>query len=480
MKKKLFSLTIGLSILTTLLAFSRCDSIPHSAKAAANQLGLYCYTVPFNLRAEDRYILLREINGVTEGYFYGTTDEFTDMREGFLCGYMVLPLDSLRIDSDSISFVLHPEADDFFMRPIERDILSTEDAKKAGYVHWPQYDSEFIKYYTERKVYKGVFVDSTTIQFKKGKNDYEAKVFVKVNAQQDDDDDDDQPDLYINGKSLPVSLIKTLNASAVEEVRVIKDAAARNKNGEIHVTLKSSYQLQTISLSRLKEKHISRTDSTPCLFFIDNELIETNSYDGFVCDAAQIERVFVQRFDNPDANIHLNLVKIRLRAKRNQQVMIRHSAKPAKYKLGWYHYTAPFKQSYSDSYILLREVGGIAEGYFYGTTDEFNDQRYAYLPGYMVLPMDSLRIDSDSISFVLHPKMDDFFTQPIERNILSTEEAKKAGCIPWIEEGVNPLGYKEYYTTRKVYRGVFEDLITIRFEKGENDHKAKVFTKTDM
>jgi hypothetical protein len=377
MKKKLFSFTIGLSILTTLLAFSQCDSISHSAKAAANQLGLYHYTAPFDQPAEDGYILLREINGVIEGYFYGTTDEFTDEREGFLCGYMVLPLDSLRIDSDSISFVLHPETDDFFTRPIERDILSTEEAKKAGYVHWPQYDSEFIKYYTERKIYKGVFVDSTTIQFEKGKNDYEAKVFAKANAQQDDEA---QPDLYIN----------------------------------------------------------------------------------------------------PDANIHQNLVKIRLRAKRNQQVMIQYSAKPAKHQLGWYHYIAPFKQSNSDGYILLREVDGIVEGYFYGTTDEFNDQRYAYLPGYMVLPMDSLRIDNDSISFILHPKMDDFFTRPIERHILSTEDAKKAGCIPWIEEGVNPLGYKEYSTTRKVYRGVFDDLITIRFEKGENDHKAKVFTKTDM
>lgn len=87
--------------------------------------------------------------------------------------------------------------------------------------------------------------------------------------------------LYINGKLSPHSLIKSLinaDSTVVERIDVVKDASAKNKGGDIYVTLQSDYQLQTISLRELKEKYIPETDTVPSLFFINNELIETNCY----------------------------------------------------------------------------------------------------------------------------------------------------------------------------------------------------------
>lgn len=132
--------------------------------------------------------------------------------------------------------------------------------------------------------------------------------------------------LYINGKLSPQSLIKTLinaDSIAIEKVDVIKDATSKHKGGDIFITLRSDYQLQIISLRELKEKYIPTIDSIPYLFFIDNELIETNCYDNFVLDEKQIEQIFVKRFDNQDCNIHLNLIKIRTRSKKNENMMIR-------------------------------------------------------------------------------------------------------------------------------------------------------------
>lgn len=131
------------------------------------------------------------------------------------------------------------------------------------------------------------------------------------------------PNLYINNQNLPFSLVKTLNDSIITKVWIVKDASAQNKNGDIHVTLKDGYTIQTISLSEIQKKHINNIDSAPCLFFIENELIETPDYDTFVIDNKQIKQISVKRFDNWSSNIHLNLIKIQLENPRKQQIMIR-------------------------------------------------------------------------------------------------------------------------------------------------------------
>ena len=84
----------------------------------------------------------------------------------------------------------------------------------------------------------------------------------------DDHVHDISPDLYVNGKLQPISLLKTLNDSIVDEIKIIKDASARSKGGEVHVTLKNNYQPQIISLSKLKEKYIHCIDSIPSLFLL--------------------------------------------------------------------------------------------------------------------------------------------------------------------------------------------------------------------
>jgi hypothetical protein len=133
---------------------------------------------------------------------------------------------------------------------------------------------------------------------------------------------DTYPDLYINGKLMPFSLLRTISAFSIEKFSILRDST-RNKEGELHITLKNSYPLQIISINELRKRHTPCTDSIPCLFFIDNELVETDSYDSFILDVNQIKQILVRRFDNQNANIHLNLIKIELHAKKSQQMMAR-------------------------------------------------------------------------------------------------------------------------------------------------------------
>ena len=89
-----------------------------------------------DLIPEDNYIELYLVNGVVEkGFFWGTTDEFEDAREGYRCGFFVLPLSEIRQYRDSVSFQVglckteKGERIYSFVRvPINRHIRSWQDA----------------------------------------------------------------------------------------------------------------------------------------------------------------------------------------------------------------------------------------------------------------------------------------------------------------------------------------------------------------
>lgn len=43
---------------------------------------------------------------LTEGFFWATTDEFDERREGYTCGYFVLPMTEIIHEDNSITFKL--------------------------------------------------------------------------------------------------------------------------------------------------------------------------------------------------------------------------------------------------------------------------------------------------------------------------------------------------------------------------------------
>lgn len=92
---------------------------------------------------EDCYMELYLENGtLKKGYFWGTTDEFEQVREGYECGYFVMPMTNIRQGKDSISFCLNivktssgEKVNTFVKAPIDLHIRSWQEAM-SRYQTW--------------------------------------------------------------------------------------------------------------------------------------------------------------------------------------------------------------------------------------------------------------------------------------------------------------------------------------------------------
>jgi len=49
---------------------------------------------------------------VTGGVLNATTDEYDEIREGYVCGYSIFPLKNVRVDGDTIRFMIEVERED--------------------------------------------------------------------------------------------------------------------------------------------------------------------------------------------------------------------------------------------------------------------------------------------------------------------------------------------------------------------------------
>lgn len=141
---KFVFITIILSI--TLISVS---TIPLSAQECVDIDTLwYRYHNPEqdhypDLLPEDCYMELYLENGILKkGYFWGTSDEFEQAREGYECGYFVMPMTDIKQDKDSISFRLDivttssgEKVNTFVKAPIERHIRSWQEAM-SRYQTW--------------------------------------------------------------------------------------------------------------------------------------------------------------------------------------------------------------------------------------------------------------------------------------------------------------------------------------------------------
>ena len=55
---------------------------------------------------------------VLSGYFWGTTDEFEDVREGYYPGFMALPMEDIEQRGDTLNFVLDSNGHKFYSAPV--------------------------------------------------------------------------------------------------------------------------------------------------------------------------------------------------------------------------------------------------------------------------------------------------------------------------------------------------------------------------
>lgn len=125
---------------------------------------------------DDQIIELAYVgDSVVNGYFWGDTDEFEGVREGFYPGYFVLPLKEIKQTGNKLSFLLDSRNTQYLDDPVGICCHSVEQALSNGEPRWIQ-DSRFFQG-TAR--YEATFFGNYLILHKEGSK-YEDHKFVKM------------------------------------------------------------------------------------------------------------------------------------------------------------------------------------------------------------------------------------------------------------------------------------------------------------
>jgi len=160
--------TLALAITFTL----SCEE-KSGGKALENKLpGIYEYAYP-DASDENNYIVLTEKDGKITGLYYGTSDEFDEAREGYEPAFFVLPMNELEINGNSIKFVLNVSEKDYFSKPVDKKITSTQEAVKAGYE-----SNKNPPIRTNKRQYAGNIQSDGTIFFK-GEKEWDDRKFIR-------------------------------------------------------------------------------------------------------------------------------------------------------------------------------------------------------------------------------------------------------------------------------------------------------------
>lgn len=125
-------------ILSTLLVL--VASLPSLGQKVVREM--YKWTYDRN-REEDSifwnaYLTLYLQDGkVTGGVLNATTDEYDEIREGYVCGYSIFPLKNVRVDGDTIRFTIEVEReDDLFATPLPAGMETCQFARNLKYPKW--------------------------------------------------------------------------------------------------------------------------------------------------------------------------------------------------------------------------------------------------------------------------------------------------------------------------------------------------------
>lgn len=108
-----------------------------------NRTVTYRWQYPYVSRPpEDQFIVWDTV--ARQGWYYGTTDEFDQAREGYVPGFFVAAMKELQLNGDSISFVV-AKPTLFFMQPVPRSVRDAATHKAARW-SGARLDSAMTKY----------------------------------------------------------------------------------------------------------------------------------------------------------------------------------------------------------------------------------------------------------------------------------------------------------------------------------------------
>lgn len=122
---------------------------------------------------------------------------------------------------------------------------------------------------------------------------------------------------------------------------------------------------------------------------------------------------------------------------------------------------------YEDQYLVVEQCtnGGLT-AFYYGITDDFDEAREGYLPGFFVSRVDNLAVNDGYLDFTVNVNTTNIFAAPVPLTIRSVYEAGKY-LKPWT---VYPVDVKQISYKLAVYK---DSLVY----KDANPFKSKSFVR---
>ena len=90
------------------------------------------------------------------------------------------------------------------------------------------------------------------------------------------------------------------------------------------------------------------------------------------------------------------------------------------------------------------------KGYFRGTSDEFEESREGYYPGFYVLETQDLKMDNGKISFVLDSRGKVFVNRPVGLDCKSDFSEVPSGYAEWLQ-------MQKCYQKQISFSGTYDD-----------------------
>ncbi|MEP0367237.1 MAG: hypothetical protein ABJN36_05135 [Cyclobacteriaceae bacterium] len=141
-----------------------------------------------------------------------------------------------------------------------------------------------------------------------------------------------------------------------------------------------------------------------------------------------------------------------------------HEPKKKLYLNGIYEYDYPYdtKDMNENQYIAFNKKGDSVRGWYFGTSDEFDEAREGYLPGYFVSKIEDLTIKGDSIFFHIVTGYDDCYSTRFPVGYIDTTKINEA-YDKWFATGNDQMiGFSAKVDGLKLYLTMYGESRTYK------------------
>jgi|GEM_PF-2307464 len=135
--------------------------------------GIYEYVYPYNTDnlIENHYIAFKKTGEIVEGWYYGTSDEFDEAREGYLPGFFVSKISGLKTSGDSLFFKVSTGYNKCYSNAFPIGYIDPSMILKTNEI-WNSYNEDYLLEYSGKLTGLKITmsVNGNTRVYKKRKN----------------------------------------------------------------------------------------------------------------------------------------------------------------------------------------------------------------------------------------------------------------------------------------------------------------------